>query len=169
MIDKRCVACYPIENGRGVVLMDWNENKSVRLSQGCVLLFAALLLLLDVFCHAAVRWFIRLRGMPWQTGIFMMVTIYLCSVFGWLLLWKLWRLLRNIRAQVVFDSQNVALLRAVSWCCVGAGLICLASSVYYLPFLAIAVAAAFMALIVRIVKNVFEQAILMKDDLDLTI
>lgn len=149
--------------------MNWNENKSVRLSQVCVVVFAALLLLLDVFCYAAVTWFIRLRGMPWQTGILMMITIYLCSVFGWVLLWKLWRLLRNIRSQVVFDAENVALLRTVSWCCVGAGSICLASSVYYLPFSAVAIAAGFMALIVRIVKNVFEQAILMKDDLDLTI
>ena len=57
----------------------------------------------------------------------------------------------------------------MSWCCVGAGLICLVSGVYYLPFAAIAIAAGFMALIVRIVKNVFRQAILMKDDLDLTI
>ena len=149
--------------------MNWNENKSVRLSQVCVAVFAALLLLLDVFCYAAVAWFIHLRGMPWQTGILMMITIYLCSVFGWVLLWKLWRLLRNIRAQVVFDAKNVALLRTVSWCCVGAGIICLVSSVYYLPFSAVAIAAGFMALIVRIVKNVFEQAILMKDDLDLTI
>ena len=149
--------------------MNWNENKSVRLSQVCVIIFAALLLLLDVFCHAAVTWFIHVRSMPRQTGVLMMITIYLCSVFGWVLLWKLWRLLRNIRAQVVFDAKNVALLRAVSWCCVGAGVVCLVSSVYYLPFSAVAIAAGFMALIVRIVKNVFEQAILMKDDLDLTI
>ena len=169
MIDKQCGAWYPMENGRGVVSMNWNENKSVQLSQACVVVFAVLLLLLDVFCYVAVRWFTAVRGMPWSTGKRMMITIYLCSVFGWLLLWKLWRLLRNIRAQIVFDLKNVALLRAVSWCCVGAGLICLGSSVYYLPFLAIAIAAGFMALIVRIVKNVFEQAILMKVDLDLTI
>ena len=156
-------------NGREVVPMNWNENKSVRLSQVCVVVFAALLLLLDVFCYTAVTWFIHLRGMPWQIGILMMITIYLCSAFGWILLWKLWRLLANIRAQIVFDTRNVALLRAVSWCCVGAGLICLASSFYYLPFAVIAVAAGFMALIVRIVKNVFQQAISMKDDLDLTI
>ena len=96
--------------------MDWNENKSVRLSQACVVLFAVCLLLLDCLCYFAVRWFTGLRGMPWQTGKLMMLTIYLCSVFGWILLWKLWRLLANIRAQVIFDARNVALLRAVSWC-----------------------------------------------------
>ena len=37
--------------------MDWNENKSVRLSQACVVLFAVCLLLLDCLCYFAVRWF----------------------------------------------------------------------------------------------------------------
>ncbi|MFR1758596.1 MAG: DUF2975 domain-containing protein, partial [Christensenellaceae bacterium] len=59
--------------------------------------------------------------------------------------------------------------RITSWCCFGACLICFASSFYCLPILLIAIAAGFMGLIVRIVKNVFEQAITMKDELDLTV
>ena len=51
----------------------------------------------------------------------------------------------------------------------GAGLICLVSTVYYFPFAAVGIAACFMALIVRIVKNVFQQAIAMKSELDLTV
>ena len=43
------------------------------------------------------------------------------------------------------------------------------NSKYYLPFLLVAVTAAFMMLIVRVVKNVFQQAIEMKSELDLTI
>ena len=42
--------------------MDWNENKSVRLSQACVVLFAVCLLLLDCLCYFAVRWFTGMRG-----------------------------------------------------------------------------------------------------------
>ena len=87
----------------------------------------------------------------------------------WLLLWQMWRLLGNIRRGEVFIPGNVRCLRLVSWCCVGAGAVCLASSFFYLPFAAVAIAAGFMALIVRIVKNVFEQAIRMKDELDYTI
>ena len=79
------------------------------------------------------------------------------------------QLLQNIRAQLVFDAQNVRLLRQVSWCCVGAGAVCLVSCLYYLPFIAVAIAAGFMALIVRIIKNIFQQAIDMKAELDLTI
>ena len=149
--------------------MNWSTNKSILLSRICVAIFALLLAALDFGAYWLVNGYIQLRGMAGQQGAGMTATIYLCSVFGWILLWKLWRLLANIRAQVIFDARNVALLRAVSWCCVGAGLICLVSGVYYLPFAVIAIAAGFMALIVRIVKNVFRQAILMKDDLDLTI
>ena len=54
-------------------------------------------------------------------------------------------------------------------CCAGAGLVCLGSTFWYLPFAAVAVAACFMALIVRIVKNVFQQALAMKSELDLTV
>ncbi len=149
--------------------MNWNKDRSIVLSQCCIGLFAACLLALDIGCYWAVGWFTRLRGMPWQLGVCMMVTIYLCSVFGWLLLAHLWRLLRNLRAQRVFEAENVRLLRAVSWDCVGAGALCLLSCAYYLPFAALGVAAGFMALIVRIVKNIFAEAISMKSELDFTV
>ena len=149
--------------------MNWSKDRSIALSRACVVLFMLLLAALDIGCYWAVRWFIGLRSMPWQSGVLMMVTIYLCSGFGWVLLVRLWQLLKNIRMQLVFEPQNVRLLRQVSWCCVGAGTVCLASCLYYLPFIAAAVAAGFMALIVRIVKNIFQQAIAMKSELDLTI
>lgn len=149
--------------------MNWSKNSSVRLSQICVAVFALLLLALDVGCYRFVGWFIGLRAMSWQSGVLMMVTIYVCSVFGWLVLARLWQLLHNIRAARVFELQNVRILRTVSWCCVAVGCVCILSALYYLPFALVGAAALFMALIVRIVKNVFQQAIDMKDDLDLTI
>ena len=149
--------------------MNWSKDRSIALSRGCVVLFMILLAALDIGCYWAVRWFIGLRFMPWQSGVLMMVTIYLCSGFGWVLLVRLWQLLDNIRLQLVFDLRNVKLLRQVSWCCVGAGAVCLVSCLYYLPFIAVAIAAGFMALLVRNVKNIFQQAIDMKAELDLTI
>ena len=97
--------------------MNWNANKSVRLSQVCVVIFAALLLALDIGCYWAVTWFVRLRRMQPPMVLWMMLTIYLCSIFAWLLLAQLWRLLRNIQAGRVFEEENVHILRAVSWCC----------------------------------------------------
>ena len=144
-------------------------DKSIVLSKGCVLLFALLLAVLDLGCYWIAGWYIRLRYMPWQSAWALMASVYVGSVFGWVCLYKLWRLLGNLGAGAVFTAENVGLLRAVSRCCVGAALVCLVSSVYYLPFLLLALAAGFMALIVRIVKNVFQQAVAMKSELDLTI
>ena len=149
--------------------MNWSKNSSIELSRACVILFMILLAALDIGCYWAVGWFTRLRQMDRDYMFLMMATIYLCSGFGWVLLVRLWQLLQNIRAQLVFDARNVRLLRQVSWCCVGAGAVCLVSCLYYLPFIAVAIAAGFMALIVRIVKNIFQQAIDMKSELDLTI
>ena len=150
-------------------MMNWTKDKSILLSQVCVAVFALLLAALDIGCYWAVGWFIGLRGMAWQTGAALMVTIYLCSVFAWFLLFHLWKLLGNMKSGRVFVEENVRRLRAVSWCCVGAAVICFVSCVYYLPFLFVSVAAAFMALIVRIVKNVFQQANAMKSELDFTV
>ena len=54
--------------------MNWNRDQSVRLSQACVVIFAVLLLALDIGCYWAVTWFIHLRGMGAPAGLLMMVT-----------------------------------------------------------------------------------------------
>ncbi|MBR0444455.1 MAG: DUF2975 domain-containing protein [Clostridia bacterium] len=149
--------------------MNWNKDKSIALSRICTAVFAVLLLALDIGCYWIVKWFSDIRPVPWQYSALRMAAVYLCSVFAWLLLVHLWKLLGNISREEVFTEGNVRHLRAVSWCCLGAACICLVCSPVCLPFLFIAGAAGFMALIVRIVKNVFQQAIAMKSELDLTI
>lgn len=74
--------------------------------------------------------------MAWQSGAGMIVTLYLCSIFGWVLLWQMWTLLNNIRRSEVFIPENIRCLRIVSWCCVAAGAICLVSTLFYIPFAA---------------------------------
>jgi hypothetical protein len=69
----------------------------------------------------------------------------------------------------VFIARNVKYLRIASWACAAISLIYLLSAAYYLPLLIVAIAAGFLALIIRIIKNVFEQANAMKYELDLTV
>lgn len=57
----------------------------------------------------------------------------------------------------------------MSWCCAGAALLALGGALVWPTMLLLTVAAGFMALIVRVVKNIFEQAIRMKDELDYTV
>jgi len=149
--------------------MDWSKDRSILLSQLCVGVFALCLLTLDVGAYWFAGWFVRVRLMHWQLGVFLMLSIYGGSVFAWICLYQLRRLLRSVGRGEVFTAANVRCMRIVSWCCAAAAAICLLSAAYYLPFAFVAVAAGFMALIVRIVKNAFQQAIAMKDELELTI
>lgn len=149
--------------------MNWNKDKSIVLSRFCVVLFALCLLALDIGAYWLAQWFTWNRFHVWQYGFLLMASIYIGSVFGWPCLYQLWRLLGNIRRGALFVPENVRCMRIVSWCCVWAALVAALSAAYYLPFLFFAVAAGFLALIVRIVKNAFEQAIAMKDELDWTV
>ncbi|MGN0983720.1 MAG: DUF2975 domain-containing protein, partial [Gemmiger sp.] len=95
---------------------------------------------------------------------------YCCAVLAFWMLFNLDRFLRQLQAGAVFVPQTVAALRRVSWCCAAAALLCLPTGVIvYLPFLFLGVAAGFTALLVRVIKNAFEQAVRMKKELDLTI
>lgn len=153
--------------------MRLSNEQSIRLSKVCVWLFMILLAALDLGCYWAVDWFIGTRpvllGFGLREGLLMMSTIYLGSAPAWVLLINLHRLLGALAVGQIFVPANVARLRRVSWCCTAACLLCLISAFYYLPWLLVAVAAGFMALIVRIVKNCFAQAAAMKDELDFTI
>ena len=98
-----------------------------------------------------------------------LITIYLGCVPAALLLVFLYSLLHRIGAGDVFISKNVACLRHISWCCFAGAVISLASSSYWIPWLAVGVAAAFMGLIVRVIKNVIAKAVSLQDDADFTI
>lgn len=151
----------------------WTEKKSITLSKISVWVFLGLLLAVDIGGYWLVKWFVGFS----RYGVIMsapypalfLISLYAASVFGYVLLFSLNRLLQNIEQGEVFIHQNVVMLRRCSWCCVAAAIVCLLSCLYYLPFFLVAVAAAFMALVIRVIKNVFEQAIAMKADLDLTI
>ena len=149
--------------------MNWTKDRSIVLSQVCIVLFAAVLLALDIGSYWIAKWFVQEKFFHWQKGILLIVTICMGSILAWLCLGQLWELLNEIRKGNVFIRENVRRMRIISWCCAGAAGVCALSALYYLPFAFVTVAAGFMALIVRIVKNAFEQAIAMKDELDLTV
>ena len=150
-------------------MQSWLNSKSLLLSRIFTVLWALLLAALDLGGYPIVRWFGAQRGLSGQSCTGILVVLYACSVLGWVFLWSMWKLLGNLRKEQVFTAENVRLLNRLSWCCAGAAALCLAGCFFYLPFLFAVAAAGFMSLIVRLVRNVFQQAVQMKDELDLMI
>lgn len=100
-------------------------------------------------------------------------TVYWCfypSVFLALTaLYALIKLLLNIKDDNTFIKDNVKYLRTISWCCYGASIITLVGSYFYLPLLFIAAACGFLATVLRVVKNVMQSAVELREENDLTI
>ena len=151
----------------------WDDHKSITLTRYVV----ALAILGSVIMTACgpwlVRWLVDTHPLN-HTGpaveVALLILGYLCAALAFWMLYNLYRFLRRLEQGQVFVPQTVQALRRISWCCTWAAVLCLpAGIVIYLPFAFLAVAAGFMALIVRVLKNAFEQAVRMKDELDYTI
>ncbi len=99
----------------------------------------------------------------------LIVTLYCSAVPATLLVIALDRLISNIKRGDVFTAKNVTMLRVISYCCFAASVIFIYFS-FIRPFAwLIVAAAAFFGLILRVIKNVFEQAIEIKEENDFTI
>jgi len=147
----------------------WNGRRSIGLSKFCILVFMCALIATAVSAPWSTRWFVDYSHAAKGSESFFLATIYIGSIPAAYLLYNLFRLLRRIEAGQVFIAENVECLRRISWSCfVGAG-IAFISGFYYLSWLFVFVAAAFMGLIVRVVKNVVAQAVALKDEADYTI
>lgn len=148
----------------------WNGEKSISLSKFCVLAFSVMLIGTALSAPWLVKWFLSFSraSLVGKEALFLS-TIYSGSVPAAILLFCLYRLLHHIENEQVFITANVEYLRRISWSCFAGAIICFASTPYYFPWIFVAVAAAFMGLIVRVVKNVVAQAVELKNESELTI
>ncbi|MDL2219798.1 DUF2975 domain-containing protein [Ruminococcaceae bacterium OttesenSCG-928-O06] len=148
----------------------WNEKRSLWLSKACTLAFCAVLVAVVVAAPWLAKWLVTVAPsvQPQHTTL-LLVTVYVGAVPAAALLVCLYRLLHNIGKGQVFTAKNLSLLRAISWFCFAGAAVCFASMLYYTTWGIVGVAAAFVGLIVRVVKNVLAQAMLLKEENDYTI
>ena len=151
----------------------WNDHKSIMLTK-FVTLAAAMGCVVMVLCGPRiVSWVLAVHALQLvhgpKLGYFLLGLGYCSAALALWMLYNLYMFLARIEKEEVFTPANVLALRRISWCCAGAAVVCLAAAYIYLPFAFLGVAAAFMALIVRVLKNAFAQAVHMKDELDYTI
>ena len=78
-------------------------------------------------------------------------------------------LLKRVNRGEVFTFKSVEIIRAVSWCCMLESLLFFALAFWFIISVVIVMAALFLAIVVRVVKNVIEQATIIKQENDLTV
>jgi len=98
--------------------------------------------------------------------------IYLCLAAGLVALVLLLKLLYAIGRDQVFTLDNVRRLRLISYCGFAIAVVCLVAGLVIHALIAwtlVALVAAFLGLIMRVIKNVIDAARLLKEDADYTI
>ena len=150
----------------------WTKKNSVSLS----LIVTRIIMVLCLGVAAGVPFLITSRAFYYVGGIrtgmepAMPVVIYLCLIPAFILLFSLDNLLRNIKNDEVFIYKNVKSLRIISWACFSVAIILLFAGIFVsLPFFVVSAAAGFFGLIIRVVKNVIEAAVDLKNENDFTI
>ena len=147
----------------------WNHDKSTTLSLICTRLVMAAALA-ALFSVPRITDFFIYRGTVAAAGrTAVIICVFICLMTGEAILYMLDSLLQNIRKEDIFISRNVSYLRGISWACFALCIPCLVITVYCQTFFFIFLAAGFMGLILRVVKNVIEEAVVIKEENDYTV
>jgi len=147
----------------------WTKHRSILLSRIMTLLF---LLILAGGCLGLpwlLRWYAGYAGKSVLALRPVMLSLWACAIPAFAALVYLAKMLRNIARDRVFVHENVRSLRVISWCCFLVAVVFFCFCFFYVLGLILSILAAFMGLILRVVKNVFEQAIAIKEENDLTV
>lgn len=97
------------------------------------------------------------------------ICVYIAMLPAGVIIWMLNSLLSNIRDGYIFENDNVKLLRIISYCCFAIAAVSAVFTVWRLLAAVVALAFAFIGLMLRVLKNVFEQAVVMREENDLTV
>lgn len=150
----------------------WNKDKSIILSS-CIIkaVYAAV-----VFCCIGAPWMVRFydqqvvlpQGEP-SVFVPLLITLYCMVPPAVCALICLDKLLYNIKKGEPFTVGNVKLLRILSYCCFAIAIVFIYFA-FLRPFaFVIVLVAGFIGLILRVVKNCFEQAVAIREENDYTI
>lgn len=152
----------------------WNKTKSLHLSIILVRVLFVLIPILMCCVPVMVHWYDIVYGdgvgllsgsVYWPLSI----CLYLAAICGIVCLYALHRLLMNLKKEEVFVAVNCRYLRIISWCCILAAIPFGVFGIWRFLSFIVAVAAAFFGIILRVLKNVFDKAVELKEENDYTI
>lgn len=154
----------------------WNSKKSIILTKFCILALMVISVIM-MFCgRYLISRFLSITGgakitISKELSLYIITFIsYILGIIAQVTLFCMLKFVTNLEKDLVFIPQNIKWLRFISYGCLSAGLLLIiVTVVYHKLYLIFSLAALFMMLIVRVIKNAFEQAVKMKEELDLTI
>ena len=151
----------------------WNSKRSVILSLVVCFITIVLIVFVSVFANNfAIKYFdygSSSDHAQYLKYVGFVGSFYPCAFLGIVAVISLIKMLFRIKNGNPFCKENVKSLKLISWCCFFVALITLLGSFLYLPLIIITVAAGFFGLILRVVKNVIQSAVELKNENDLTI
>ena len=145
------------------------KNRSAALTLWANRLLMAAVLLLACCMPWLLRWYNRFRPLEGYTNMALLIAFYLCVPISLYALYNLEKLLRNILEGEVFIRPNVRMIRRVCGCCMLVSLICLPAALFYAPLIFFCIVMAFLCPVVNVVRYVFDAAVTIREENDLTI
>ncbi len=147
-------------------------NLSLVISGG----FFAVLAVVGVFLPSVAKALLKFPGeitsrveTTATDNILVLIAAYLILLLALLANTLLFTLLLQVKGENVFSKKSIGLIRGISWCSIGVGVVFALLTYYFTLSSVIAFAALFLGLCVRVVKNVIEKATEIKDENDLTV
>lgn len=149
--------------------MNYTSLKSAKLTLAIDYVFCVVLAGLMAFAYPFFNWFFCMRPDAKLLTGSVLTAFYICCVPAWTALVSIAKLMKNIMNEEVFTEKTVFLIRLLSWCCAAVSFVCFAAGFIYKPLWFVTLAAAFMMLILRVLKNIMAKATEMKNENELTI
>ena len=150
----------------------WNSEKSLFLSR-CLTIATLILGIVSLFCIPVItEWYDAISGAlnnEEPIHVVLNVVLYLSAILAIVALWQLLIMLNRFAKQEVFIKENAACLRLIAWCCFGVAAVWLALTFWRFMAFFVAFIMAFAGLLVRVMKNMLEAAIELREENDFTI
>lgn len=148
----------------------YNKHKSIIISIIATFTFAACIITACALMPLIIKLYM---GDAYQVQSGVKLALYIClygsAAPSLLISYLLLRILFNVRKNVVFDRVNVKYCRYISWCCFAVSALFFVLG-FFIPFsFVMALTVGFIGLITRVVKNLFNDAVDIKEENDLTV
>lgn len=153
-----------------------NEEKKysstvIRLSKLASIIFIALIVMADIGGYFIAKYvtYCWIEKFDIMSLVLTTIVFYVATVCGYIVIFSVYKLLSNMEKDIVFDNGNTKLMGYITAGLVACGIACACETIIWPGAIFLSIVVWFIALIVLCVKTAFDKAIMMKDEMDLTI